>query len=203
MISYLIIIEKDIKGIMTNARFVQFNKRFNTNLTYYNEKDRHEYPKQETNNNSSSRTAIKVFTGEDCIHQMFKYIGEHNNNREITIIGHNSLDFDSYLVAQQFKLEKAPPISSSKILSLTIENLCTPVASMRKWKNKDKSNKRHLYIFSDEKRNVREIKKNDDLIRFRNGMNHDTLSSLDIQKIVKVGGRFIKIYEGIVSYLQW
>ena len=36
---------RDRKGIMTNARFGQFNKKFNTNLTYCNEKDRHEYPK--------------------------------------------------------------------------------------------------------------------------------------------------------------
>ena len=34
---------------MTNARFGQFNKKFNTNLTYYNE-DRHEYPKHMVNN---------------------------------------------------------------------------------------------------------------------------------------------------------
>ena len=33
---------------MTYARFGQFNKKFNTNLTYYNEKDRHEYLKQTT-----------------------------------------------------------------------------------------------------------------------------------------------------------
>ena len=31
-------IRKDRKGIMTNAKFVQLNKKFNTNLTYYNEK---------------------------------------------------------------------------------------------------------------------------------------------------------------------
>ena len=40
---------KDRKGIMTNARFGQFNKKFITNLTYYNEKDRYEYPKQMVN----------------------------------------------------------------------------------------------------------------------------------------------------------
>ena len=35
---------KDRKGIMTNAKFGQFNKSFfGTNLTYHNEKDRHEY----------------------------------------------------------------------------------------------------------------------------------------------------------------
>ena len=76
----------------------------------------------------SSNDFIKVFTGEDCIHQMFKYIGEHNNTRETTIIGHNSSGFDSYLVAQQFKLEKAPLILSSKILSLTLSDTYTPVA---------------------------------------------------------------------------
>ena len=58
-----------------------------------------------------SNDFIKVFIGEDCIHQMFKFIGEHNNTK-ITIIGHNSSGFDSYLVAQQFKLGKAPLISS-------------------------------------------------------------------------------------------
>ena len=74
------------------------------------------------------------FTGEDCIYQMLRYIGENNNGRENTIIGHNSSGFDSYLVAQHFNLEKAPLISSSKILSLTLSNPYTPVASMRKWK---------------------------------------------------------------------
>ena len=44
------------------------------------------------------------------------------------------LGFDSYLVEQHFNLEKAPLISSSKILSLTLSNPYTPVASMRKWK---------------------------------------------------------------------
>ena len=29
---------RDRKGIMTNARFGQFNERYNTNLAYYNEK---------------------------------------------------------------------------------------------------------------------------------------------------------------------
>ena len=43
---------KDRKGIMTNARFGQFNKKLEShykmpfNLTYYNENDRHDYPKQ-------------------------------------------------------------------------------------------------------------------------------------------------------------
>ena len=50
----------------------------------------------------------------------------------------------------------------------------------------------------DEYGNVSEIKKNDDLIRFRNGIIHDTLSSVDIQEIVKAGGSIIKIYEGII-----
>ena len=50
----------------------------------------------------------------------------------------------------------------------------------------------------DEKGNVREIKMNDDIIRFRNGIIHDTLSSVDIKSIVKAGGRIIKIYEEIV-----
>ena len=68
------------------------------------------------------------YSGEDCIHHMFKYIEEHNNTREITIIGHNSSGFSSYLVAQQFELEKAPLISLSKILSLTLSNPYTPVA---------------------------------------------------------------------------
>ena len=49
-------------------------------------------------------------------------MGENNNSREITIIRHNSSGFDSYLVAQHFNLEKAPLISSSKILSLTLSN---------------------------------------------------------------------------------
>ena len=42
---------KDRKGIMTNAIFGQFNKKFNSNLTYFGEKDRHEYPKYMVNNN--------------------------------------------------------------------------------------------------------------------------------------------------------
>ena len=50
----------------------------------------------------------------------------------------------------------------------------------------------------DEYGNVSKIMKKDDLIRFRNGTIHDTLSSVDIQEIVKAGGRIIKIYEGIV-----
>ena len=249
---------KDRKGIMTNARFGQFSKKLEShykmpfNLTYYNENDRHEYPKQllqnltntwcyynyfKTKSNvghyclirssnkqegiqeikdnlkktwntcndekvkqvqqyskkiqkpDDSRTYIfdletyrddnnfaipysvglarldkfktyldklvdkeenipedkydrlvlsndfiKVFTGEDCIHQMIRYIAEHNNIREITIIAHNSSGFDSFLVAQQFKLEKAPLTSASKILSLTVSNPYTPAASMRKWK---------------------------------------------------------------------
>ena len=49
---------KDRKGIMTNARFGQFNKKFNTNLTYYNENDRHEYPKQMANNGSKGTTVF-------------------------------------------------------------------------------------------------------------------------------------------------
>ena len=52
---------KDRKGIMTNARFGQFNKMFNTNLTYYNENDRHEYPKQMANNGSKG-TTVSSFT---------------------------------------------------------------------------------------------------------------------------------------------
>ena len=39
------------KGIMTNARLGQFNMKVNTNLTYYNEKNRHVYPKYMVNNN--------------------------------------------------------------------------------------------------------------------------------------------------------
>ena len=38
-----------------------------------------------------------------------------------------------------------------------------------------------------------QYKEKDDLIRFRNGIIHDTLSSVDIQEIVKAGGRIIKI----------
>ena len=49
---------KDRKGIMPNARFGQFNKKFNTNLTYYNEKDRHEYPKQTTVSSSDKMPNI-------------------------------------------------------------------------------------------------------------------------------------------------
>ena len=36
---------KDRKGIMTNARFGEFNRLYDENLTYYNENDRHIYPK--------------------------------------------------------------------------------------------------------------------------------------------------------------
>ena len=36
------------------------------------------------------------------------------------------------------------------------------------------------------------------LNRFRNGIIHDALSSVDIQEIVKAGGRINKIYERIV-----
>ncbi|ESO98765.1 hypothetical protein LOTGIDRAFT_158711 [Lottia gigantea] len=35
-------------------------------------------------------------------------------------------------------------------------------------------------------------------IRFRNGFCHDVLTSVDIQEIVKAGGRIIKILDGIV-----
>ena len=42
------------------------------------------------------------------------------------------------------------------------------------------------------------VTKTNDLIRFRNGVIHDTISSVDIQEIVKAGGKIIKIYEGIV-----
>ena len=42
------------------------------------------------------------------------------------------------------------------------------------------------------------IKKNDALIRFRNGIIHDTISHVDIQENIKAGGEIIKIYEGIV-----
>ena len=247
---------KDRKGIMTNARFGAFNKKLESyyktsfNLTYYNEKDRHEYPRQPPNNNIwcfynyvepgaltghyciirrnckatavrevkenfrkiwntcddvqvkqveqyskksqepndfstyifdietykdennfaipysvglarlhkfktylgdlinseenipedkyerivSSNDFISIFTGEDCIHQMFRYIGEHNSSRQITIIGHNSSGFDSFLVAKQFTLQKPPLMVGSKILSLTLSNPYTPAASMRKWK---------------------------------------------------------------------
>ena len=78
-----------------------------------------------------SNDFIKVFTSEDCIHQIQIY--RRNKSREITFIGHNSSGFDSYLVAQHFNLEKAPLISSSKILSLTLSNPFTSVASMGKW----------------------------------------------------------------------
>ena len=81
-----------------------------------------------------SNDFIKVFTGEDCIHQMFRHIATHYNNREIVIIAHNSSGFDSYLVAQHFNLEKPPLFSSSKILCLTISNPYTPPSSMRKWR---------------------------------------------------------------------
>ena len=50
----------------------------------------------------------------------------------------------------------------------------------------------------DEYGNVSEIKKNDARTRFKNGIVHDTISSVDIQGIIKAGGRIIKIYEGIV-----
>ena len=71
-----------------------------------------------------SNDFIKVFTGECCIHQMFKYIGTHINSREITIIGHNSSGFDSYLVAQHFKLEKK---SSFIIIKNNIINSFKPL----------------------------------------------------------------------------
>ena len=42
-------------------------KSFNTNLTYYNEKDRHEYPKQMVNNNDSSKGIIVSSSDETPI----------------------------------------------------------------------------------------------------------------------------------------
>ena len=86
-----------------------------------------------------SNNFIKVFTGEDCIHQMFRYMGTYNNSREITIIGHNSSGFDSYLVAQHFNLEKAPLISSSKIVINSFKPLYTCCFNEKM----DKRNQRH------------------------------------------------------------
>ena len=44
----------------------------------------------------------------------------------------------------------------------------------------------------------RSVKQNLDVIRFRNGVIYDVLCSVDIQEIVRCGGKIIKIYDGIV-----
>ena len=44
----------------------------------------------------------------------------------------------------------------------------------------------------------RSVKQNLDVIRFRNGVIYDVLCSVDIQEIVRCGGKIIKIYDGII-----
>ena len=45
---------------------------------------------------------------------------------------------------------------------------------------------------------VKEKVKKIEVNRMRNGYIIDTLTSVDIQEIVKIGGRVIEIYEGVV-----
>ena len=45
---------------------------------------------------------------------------------------------------------------------------------------------------------VKERERNIEIIRMRNGYIVDTLTSVDIQEIVKIGGKVIEIYEGVV-----
>ena len=45
---------------------------------------------------------------------------------------------------------------------------------------------------------IDENRKIHDIVRFRNGTMHDNITSVDIQEIVRCGGRVIKINEGIV-----
>ena len=42
--------------------------------------------------------------------------------------------------------------------------------------------------------------KNIGVNRKRNGYNIDTLTSVDIQEIVKIGGKVIQIYEGVILW---
>ena len=44
---------------------------------------------------------------------------------------------------------------------------------------------------------VKEIVKNIDFNRMRNGYTTDTLTSIDFQEIFKLGGKVIKIYDGV------
>ena len=37
-----------------------------------------------------------------------------------------------------------------------------------------------------------------EIIRMKNGYIQDTLTSVDIQEIVKIGGKVIEIYEGVI-----
>ena len=45
---------------------------------------------------------------------------------------------------------------------------------------------------------VKEAIKKTELNRMRNGYILDTLTSVDIQEIVKIGGKLIKVYEGVI-----
>ena len=45
---------------------------------------------------------------------------------------------------------------------------------------------------------VKEKEKKIEINRMRNGYNIDTLTSVDIQEIVKIGGKVIEIYEGVI-----
>ena len=45
---------------------------------------------------------------------------------------------------------------------------------------------------------IKEREKKMEIIRMRNGYIIDHLTSVDIQEIVKIGGRVIEIYEGVI-----
>ena len=45
---------------------------------------------------------------------------------------------------------------------------------------------------------VKEIVKKTELNRMRNGYIIDTLTSVDIQEIIKIGGKLIKVHEGVI-----
>ena len=45
---------------------------------------------------------------------------------------------------------------------------------------------------------VKEREKKNEINRLRNGSIEDTLTSVDIQEIVKIGGKVVEIYEGVI-----
>ena len=70
-----------------------------------------------------SEDFTKVFTGEDCIIQMLRRLGEINS-MNITLIAHNGSGFDNYLVLRNYcELHKVPIITPRGILTLTVKNI--------------------------------------------------------------------------------
>lgn len=76
---------------------------------------------------------VNVFTGLDCIEQMFKFLGKLSDTK-LTLIAHNGSKFDSYLVLQKFNPSKPPIKSAAGLVSLSFTNPYTSESLQRKCK---------------------------------------------------------------------